>query len=258
MLHFIDESTTSGELFTLGTTAAGQLRAIAKTTAGGGTGIATSTGTYTANSWHHAAGTFASSTLREIFLNGTGGDTNTTTVSFPTGLDGIRIGIVGGVAPGDAFDGDLAEVAVWNVVLTDAEIQALANGASPNYIRRGALVGYWPVWSDSIGEDFTASGNTLTNTGTTAANHVYGSRYVPMPHSRVFFNPQVTDIGSITGSVQIAGRTPISNGHRVRLYDRQSGALIATTTTDSSGNWVFNQVDGSNNREHYIVTLDND
>jgi len=44
------------------------------------------------------------------------------------------------------FDGLVAEVAVWNVVLDDSEIAALAQGVSPLLIRSTALVEYWPVF----------------------------------------------------------------------------------------------------------------
>jgi hypothetical protein len=45
---------------------------------------------------------------------------------------------------GQDLVGRIADVALWNVVLTTAEILALAKGVSPALIRRSSLTGYWP------------------------------------------------------------------------------------------------------------------
>jgi len=44
------------------------------------------------------------------------------------------------------FNGGMCEVAIWNVLLTDAEHRALRRGVSPLVVRPLNLVGYWPFW----------------------------------------------------------------------------------------------------------------
>ena len=59
--------------------------------------------------------------------------------------------------------------------------------------------------------------------------------------------------GSITGKVLEQG-VPVSR--RVLCHQRDTGALVASTWSDASGNYVFNGLDGS--KKHYIVSLDED
>lgn len=49
--------------------------------------------------------------------------------------------------PGDVypFNGYVAECALWNTALTDAEIESLAKGFSPRRIRPQSLVFYAPL-----------------------------------------------------------------------------------------------------------------
>ena len=73
----------------------------------------------------------------------------------------------------DLFTGNLAEIAMWSVTLTDAEIAALATGVRPNRVRPAAVVGYWPLWGVSSPEpDVSGNGYTLTLVGSPPqANH---------------------------------------------------------------------------------------
>jgi len=113
----------------------------ARTRSGSGSdSAATSTG-YAANTWHHALGTFASSTDRKAYIDGGSEGTNTGS-SDPAGLDRLSIGRVGDSTPTDYFSGLLAEAAIWNVILTAAEITILPLGFSPKVIRPQSLVYY--------------------------------------------------------------------------------------------------------------------
>lgn len=85
--------------------------------------------------------------------------------------------IIGGTStntvPAANFPGIIAEVAVWNDILSPQEMVALQTSC-PAKIRRTALVGYFPLWGasgTSIEPDL--SGNILngTLTGTAKANH---------------------------------------------------------------------------------------
>ena len=114
-------------------------------------------GSYSSNTWHHLAGVYTSSSSRTAYLDGTAGTPNTTSTTI-TGIDELILGAeyAGGYNFGDC---DVAEVGVWNVALSAAEISALANGASPLLIRPGALAHYAPLirdpWVDRFSGVFT-------------------------------------------------------------------------------------------------------
>ena len=132
----------------------------------GSTGTATSTGTWSTSIWHHAACVFTSTTSRAVFLDGAK-DTNGTTVVAPTFglLDKYTIGEwVRTPNLVRYFNGHIAEVAVWDVALTDEEITALSKGISPLLIRPDNLVSYVPLVRDE--DEDIITGNTFTANGT--------------------------------------------------------------------------------------------
>ncbi len=65
------------------------------------------------------------------------------------------------------WDGWLAEVAIWNVILTDSEFAALQAGYSPMLIRTTALVEYVPMLRDNVSRKLAAP----TMTGTAVQPH---------------------------------------------------------------------------------------
>ena len=67
-------------------------------------------------------------------------------------------------------DGDIAEVAIWNVALTGAEMAALAAGAPPGTVSPSALVFYAPIYGTQSPEKDLISANNLTVTGATASS----------------------------------------------------------------------------------------
>lgn len=124
--------------------------------------VATSSGDYVAGSWNHCAGVCASSSSRQAYLDGTGGAIKTTTIS-PSGVNRLRMGEWTSTW-GRPFDGSLAECGVWNVALTDGEIQALANGFTPALIRPESLVSYYPLvrnYIDQFGNNTVTPNNTV-------------------------------------------------------------------------------------------------
>jgi hypothetical protein len=66
------------------------------------------------------------------------------------------------------FSGTIAEVGIWNVALTTAEIASLAKGMTPDKIRPQRLVFYAPLVRDLVD---AKGGLTITNNGATVANH---------------------------------------------------------------------------------------
>lgn len=123
-------------------------------------------------SWQHVAARIRGAGDMDLLINasdaggsysGTGG-----AMAYNTGVAG-RIAEVGGLF----FDGKIAEVGLWTVSLSDAEITALAKGVSPRLIRPDVLLGHWPIWGVSTTEvDSTANSNEGTLAGTApVANH---------------------------------------------------------------------------------------
>jgi Concanavalin A-like lectin/glucanases superfamily len=93
---------------------------------GGAGAAANSSTTFSLGQWQHGTAVFTASNQRHAYLNGGGKGTNSTSVS-PVGVNQTDVGH-GFIS---YFSGDLAEVAIWNVALSDAEVAALAQGFSP-------------------------------------------------------------------------------------------------------------------------------
>jgi hypothetical protein len=114
---------------------------------------AETTTTYSAGTWNHAAGTFTDVTTRSAYLNGGGKATNVTPSGGVSSIQEVLIG--GYFADPTLFgpmNGRLAEVGIWNVVLTDDEVLALSEGVSPLRVRSQNLVSYWPLYGNGSPE----------------------------------------------------------------------------------------------------------
>jgi hypothetical protein len=136
--------------------------------AGFGQGEANTTTGFSANTWFHAAG-IETSTGRSAFLNGGGRGDDADQNAF-TLVNGAAIGarINDGTA-GVYADGLIAEVGIWNVALTTAEIASLAKGMTCDKVRPQSLVFYAPLIRNL--QD-VRGGLTITNNNTaTVANH---------------------------------------------------------------------------------------
>jgi hypothetical protein len=132
---------------------------------GSGNVIARSTTSAILNNWNHACGVAASATSRTIYLNGGSSATNAT--SKTPIVSSISIG--SRFSTTSLFAGSCAEVGVWNVALTAAEIASLAKGMTCDKVRPQSLVFYAPLVRDLIDQK---GGLTITNNnGATVANH---------------------------------------------------------------------------------------
>jgi hypothetical protein len=140
-------------------------------TGGGASGFSSSTGTVSANTWHHGAAVFTSATSRTAYLDGVAGTPETTNVAI-AGMDRTNIGARYNTTIGAYMNGDLAEAAMWNVALTAGEIASLAKGLAPIAVRIDSLVAYWPLIGRASPEYDVVGGfaMTLTNTPTTGAH----------------------------------------------------------------------------------------
>ena len=123
----------------------------------------------TANVWQHVAGVFSSQTSRRTYLNGAAGTENTTNIGSQNTATDILIGARRNTAIGNYFQGSIAEVGIWNVALTAAEIASLAKGMTCDKVRPDSLVAYFPLVRDLI--DYSG-GLAITNNNTaTVAVH---------------------------------------------------------------------------------------
>lgn len=114
---------------------------------------ATSSTSYSANTWNHACATFASGGSA-VYLNGGGKGTGTvTSIGSPTATYiGSKLGT------GIFFSGQIAFAAIWNVQLSDVEAAALGGGADPRRVRPQALIEVVPlVFSGAVGFSYISS-----------------------------------------------------------------------------------------------------
>ena len=129
-------------------------------------GISESLGTYSTGIWQHVAGVFYTHGSRSVFFDGIERNTTTPFVFTSPSLDTTRIGAR---VDGSLYhDGDIAELAVWNIGLLAEEIAILSANYSPLLLtgRLGNLVGYQDLISalnrPGIGPNFTANGTIIS------------------------------------------------------------------------------------------------
>lgn len=127
-----------------------------------------------ANVWVHLCGVFHSDASRACFLNG-GEKTLEGTAVAPPGLDFTTVGmlIYNGALHPNFWDGDLAEFAIYNAALSDAEVAQLAAGNPASAVRPGSLAAYYPLLGTASPEPDVkgGAGLILVNGPTQAADH---------------------------------------------------------------------------------------
>ncbi|MCP4712510.1 MAG: LamG domain-containing protein [Planctomycetes bacterium] len=97
--------------------------------------------------WYHIFIAVRAVDDREIFVNGVSENTDSRSQA-PSGIDSIAIGREMDSSPADSWSGDLAEIGLWNIDLSNSEIASLALGRSPLGIRPQSLVAYWRLVRD--------------------------------------------------------------------------------------------------------------
>jgi len=157
-------ATSRYEIFVL-TTGALNIAAPGGTGLGGGAPAPSSIAAGTSN---HVAGVYSQTNSRQCFLNGAGGTVSTTSTTL-SGVTEVHVGTRFNIVFGSFFAGSVAEVGVWDVVLTAAEIESLAKGVTCDKVRPQSLRFYAPLIRDL--QDLRG-GLTITNTnGATVADH---------------------------------------------------------------------------------------
>lgn len=133
----------------------------------------TSTG-FSANTWHHAAGRSLVNTDIAVLIDGGSKGTAAGPSVNPIDIDNCLIGglLYADSAVQGTMDGYIAEVATWNVELTDAEVAVLATGVHPFAVRPQSLVSYLPLIGRTSPEIDIVGGYDMTlNGGPTTAAH---------------------------------------------------------------------------------------
>jgi len=136
----------------------------------GNTDEATSTSGFTVGTWHHGCAVFTSLSSRTVYLDGGSSATNTTLLqSRLQTIDKTAVGCLGRSTNAAFYNGQVAEVGIWNAALTAAEIASLARGMTCDKVRPQSLVFYAPLVRDLTDQK---GGLTITNNNSaTVANH---------------------------------------------------------------------------------------
>ncbi len=123
----------------------------------------TTSGIPGANVWHHICALSLAANNRQVYIDGGNVGTNGTS-RVPAGLDHLAVArLANSAAAANTFDGRIAEMAVWSTNITLAEVQGLAQGASPKLIEPGSLV-YYDKMIRALDRDIVG-GLALTSSG---------------------------------------------------------------------------------------------
>ena len=156
----------SSNYFFLMYDASGELRAY--TEAQGTSDHADSTAGPSVDTWHHGCAVYSASDSRAAFLDGANKGVETTDLT-PTSPTDIFIGTYRDSAY--YFSGRIAEVALWEAGLVDAEVAALAAGYSPLLVRPGKLLSYWSMIRDED-QDLVGGYDLTPQNSPTVGTHV--------------------------------------------------------------------------------------
>jgi hypothetical protein len=213
-------------------------------------------GGYSANVWQHACGTIDSSNI-EAFLDGVSDGSTSNTRSYPSGIDRITLGVRDSGSQIQFFNGELGEAGVWNVVLTQAEIDSLATGVSPLLIRPSSLIAYWPLIGRTSPEIDIVGGFDQTVTGATQAAHPR----VIQPSAQIIQFPTAAGISStLTGTITatIDESDLVTGGNTVVLTLTGDTFVTGTTSEDGIAAGSDSDKTGANKWDALIKTdLDN-
>jgi hypothetical protein len=163
------------------------------------------------NTWYHVAATYDQSAGEvKLYVNGTQQGSTQTGAPTTTINNSSADLHIGSNPQGDAFDGKIDDVRVWNVVRSQSEIsddksQELNGDES-------GLVGYWKLNNSLVDE--TSNDNDLTNDNATVSSDV--------PFSDVAGGPEL--------SVRKASNETVTNSTTLQ-DDNHLGVTLGTSTT---------------------------
>ena len=134
--------------------------------------FATSSASYTTNTWNMATAVGTSITSRTVYLNAANSGTNTGSRTITT-PDRVCIGFIrnGGIDSPN-YEGYLAEVAIWNDTLTTDELTSLYKGTKADQIRPQNLKFYMPLVRNIYDETASTTSITFVFGADPEVNHV--------------------------------------------------------------------------------------
>jgi len=192
-------------------------------------GVATnivSTSAYSVGTRAHVVATARSDSDHRIFVNGVQEANDVTTLTNPTGLNSTCLGFNNTNTPDTYTDASLAESAIWNVGLSDAEIAALASGVSPLLVRPQSLT----MYTDGVG--------TLTNKKGVIAWTVSGTPTI-VDHPSIYQPAQnmLSIVPSVVGGATITGQPAVvrPSGIGNTITGSGFGTTFATATLVMNG-----------------------
>lgn len=191
------------------------------------------------STWCHGLAVFATGSDRRIYLDGANKVTNTTNRTIAAVLDTI---VLGSRADATAFfPGRVAELAIWDAILSDADAAALAAGDSPMSLATAPLR-YYRLKTDAL--DINGA-NGLTVTGAT----------VDADHPPVDDPPGSVVYQDLAGTVAGTGGPSAD----LQLVDPLAGTNAGTSTLTGQLDTVVplaGQIDGSSAQTGNLATLD--
>lgn len=144
---------------------------ICQSSVGGSTALAETSTNIDTGVWYHACGVFAAAQDHRAFLNGGGKISDIINSAAIGAVDRTAVGRSMDSTASAPYNGKLAEFAIWDVALTDAEVLILAAGFSPLLVRPQSLVHYVPLIGRTSPEIEIIRGNDMAITGATAFPH---------------------------------------------------------------------------------------
>lgn len=194
----------------------------------------------------HVGGSSSGSSNRQAYVNGVAsGSANTTTVTYSGALNRTYVGAYNnGAGPVAGFyaNGVIAEVGIWDVVLTAEEWAALGAGCSPLMIRPQSLTAYWPLLGRATDEEDWVGSIPLTNTNSaTVADQpriIYPARQgvilLPTAAGGSTYNDSVAETASATDAPATALVAGAAVAEAATATDAPATALIAAAAASEA------------------------
>lgn len=214
-----------------------------------------------ANTLYHVVARYNGTSI-DIFLDGVSVASTPETGTPSTSLSDprFRIGANSQSTAGNLWNGELSEVAIYDVGLTDTEIVSLAKKADPRVIRPVSLAGYWPLIGRYSPEIDLVGGNNGTLTGP-PTNAVHPSIFRPRRRGGVQISAgaAASDIsgsssGVATTSASLVGLGALSGA--ISGIGATSGAMLAIMFASGAASGV-GTVSGSLNGYGALSGLSN-
>lgn len=207
------DNTTSNQWTVLMVSDLGSVRAHRRV--GGGSAIANTTTSLIANTWHHGCAVMTGINTADAFLDNRGDATDTTSFTDSNPLTVIGVGQHRDTSPSRPFDGDMAELGMWDIALNFFERDQLARWRySPLMVRPEHLIWYRsfrfpdfnfdPLLPPAIQQPV----GILTNSGSSFGAHPPGIIY-PIPE-RISVLSGGISVGITVGEI-VAAATSFDN-----------------------------------------------